>query len=125
MNAMNQPSAIIVRGTHGQPACVFNIVKECRDQLHGSMEVFVDDPVPAMDDYNRLMRQIFSRYPKSWVRVHACAGHLQEMIQKAVEFMDNPDLWNPHIDNPPILTANTKKKPEKAEDGLRLHSSRN
>lgn len=78
-------------------------VDECPDPVWGTAELWVDDVPPMIDWYSKLLRVLKDKYPGAWVVTPFCHGHLEGVVQRSEELMENPDLWAPGRDNPPIL----------------------
>lgn len=76
-------------------------VESCADPIYGSVELWVDDAPPALDWYTRLLSKL---PPRVWTEVKFCQGHLADVTRRSVdEAWNQPDLWAPWRDNPPVL----------------------
>ena len=74
----------------------------CTDPVYGSVELFVDDAPPILDWYTRLLSKLPAR---AWTAVKFCQGHLADVTQRSVyDMYDQPDLWAPWRESPPVLT---------------------
>lgn len=75
-------------------------VEGCGSSVAGSIEIFVDAHDPGVDWYLNLLR----RLPLgSWVRVRFCLAHLQAVSERSIQEQEEPDLWEPGRDNPPVM----------------------
>jgi hypothetical protein len=75
-------------------------VEACDDPVYGTAELFIDDTPPQLDWYTRLLAKLPLH---SWIIIPFCQGHLKEVIHKAEEVIQEPGLWAPGRDNPPVL----------------------
>jgi hypothetical protein len=78
-------------------------VENCDDPIYGTAELFIDDVPPAVDWYTTLLRKMVEKYSHSWVTIPFCEGHLKEVIERAEEVIQEPGLWAPGRENPPVL----------------------
>jgi hypothetical protein len=88
-------------------------VDTCDDPVYGTMEIFVDDAPVDVDWYSKLMRLLQEKYPHAWVVTPFCKGHLEAVVRRATDVLDEPDLWAPGRNNPPVLPRPPKVLPSK------------
>lgn len=92
----------------------------CADPVAGSIELYVDDVPPALDWYTRILAKLT---PGAWTRTPFCIGHMQDVVHRSLDMMDEPDLWAPGRASPPVLqhppklidvpTADPREEPDK------------
>jgi hypothetical protein len=75
-------------------------VQPCTDPIYGSVEMFVDDSPPQLDWYSRLLAKLPAR---KWVRMGFCMRHLEDVVARSLDAMDEPDGWAPWRESPPVL----------------------
>lgn len=75
----------------------------CSDPVGCTMEVYVDDSPPALDWVTRMLAKMYARYGRAWITVPFCIGHGTAMMQAGLDYIDSPDLWAPHRENPPVF----------------------
>lgn len=75
-------------------------VGDCGDPVAGSIELYVDDTPPMLDWYSKLLGKLA---PGVWTRMPFCVGHMQDVVHRSLDLMDEPDLWAPGRMNPPVL----------------------
>lgn len=76
----------------------------CQDPPYGSIEIYVDESPPGMGWYERMLRDLSGFLPKnSWARLIFCKGHLEEVVARSLEYLEDPDLWAPEQYAPPVM----------------------
>jgi len=75
-------------------------IEGCGDRIYGTCELYVDDVPPALDWYTKMLSKL---EPLHWNIVPFCFGHLEDVVKRSNEFMEEPDLWAPGRENPPVL----------------------
>lgn len=91
------PYHVSPAGTYEQCA-----VDSCGDPVYAVATLYVDDHPPALDWYTRLLSKLELGAD---CEVPLCAGHSREVIERSEEMMDDPDLWAPGRENPPVLPS--------------------
>lgn len=77
----------------------------CGSQPAGSIELYVDESMPIIDWYSRLLSKL---PPRVWVRVAFCLQHLEAVVERGEEIMENVDSWAPGAVNPPVLPRSVR-----------------
>jgi len=75
-------------------------VEGCGDKVYGTCELYVDDLPPALDWYTKILSKL---QPQQWNVVPFCFGHLEDAMKRSVQAIEEPDLWAPGRENPPVL----------------------
>jgi len=92
----------VVRTAAPWPGCS---VEGCPDPVHGTAELYVDDPPPTLDWYTRVLAKLPAR---TWTRLGFCESHLRAVVERSEDYQTQPDLWAPGRDNPPVLPRPVK-----------------
>jgi hypothetical protein len=86
--------------THGVRVFHDCAIPTCGDGVYAVVRLYVDAHPPGMDWYTRLVRSIPLGEETD---VGLCQGHAADVVARDLEFMDNPDLWEPGRENPPVM----------------------
>lgn len=78
-------------------------IEGCEQRATSHMEVYVDDSPPVLDAITRLLARIFERYGRGWVDTPFCLDHGYEMLRYGLDYIEDPDLWAPGRENPPVF----------------------
>lgn len=84
----------------------------CTDRVECTMQVWVDDGPPAVDAVTRFLLKLFNKFGRAWVTAPFCIGHGMELAQYGLEYLDEPDLWAPHRESPPMFPQPVKMLPK-------------
>ena len=75
-------------------------VDGCQDPVFGTAELYVDDVPPALDWYTRILARLT---PLAWSTVPFCVHHLEDVVRRSNEVLEDPGIWAPGRENPYVL----------------------
>jgi len=69
----------------------------CDDPVFATAELYVDDPPPGVKPYEQMLRRL---PPRTWATAAFCLGHSEEVMQRGLDVLEDPDLWAPGRESP-------------------------
>jgi hypothetical protein len=75
-------------------------VETCADPVHAIVRLYIDAYPPENNWYADLLKTLTIGAEND---IGLCFGHAADVVAMDEEYMDNPDLWEPGRENPPVM----------------------